>query len=137
MRVRHHIRGFTLLEALVAMTIFSMSAMGLYAWINTMLIGTNRIDDILNKNEDVTNAIEYMRTVNPMQQPAGTVQLGEVEVSWQSELIEPVHDGVQVPLFRFGLFDVELAIQHADRSTRTLSLRQVGYLKREGVSESF
>ena len=38
-------RGFTLLEAIIALVVFSMGAMALYGWLSTNIITLNRIKE--------------------------------------------------------------------------------------------
>lgn len=119
--------GFTLLEAVVAMTIFATSALGLYAWVNSMLIGTARFDEIVIEAADVNNAVDFLALLNPMERPQGQQQLGPLTVSWQSELIEPVRVGNLVSTYQFGLYELDVVLSRLGSQPHSLKLRQVGY----------
>jgi general secretion pathway protein I len=119
--------GFTLLEAVVAMTIFATSALGLYAWINSMMIGTARFDEIVIETTDVNNAVDFLSLVNPMEQPDGEQQLGALTVRWQSELVEPVRPGNMVSTFEFGLYRLDVSLERTGAQPKALELIQVGY----------
>ncbi len=120
-------RGFTLLEAIVAITIFATSALGIYAWINSMMIGTARFAEIAEESTDVDNAIDYLTLVNPMERPSGTHRIGEMSLTWSSELVEPVRDGVMTPSWVLGLYELDVTLSRPGFEDRRLELRQVGY----------
>jgi len=122
-------RGFTLLEAIVAMTIFATSAISLYAWLNSMLIGTARFDALASETDDINNAVEYLQLVNPSEQPSGSLQIGGAEVSWTSELVEPPVSGNFVRGYEFGLYTVTIRLQRVGSQEQVVRLRQVGYRK--------
>jgi prepilin-type N-terminal cleavage/methylation domain-containing protein len=48
-------RGFTLLEAIVALAILAVSALALYAWLNSSLIILKRVDDVYRTAANYSN----------------------------------------------------------------------------------
>lgn len=128
--------GFTLLEAVVAMTIFATSALGLYAWINSMLIGTARFDEIVIETTDVNNAVDFLSLLNPMERPDGQQQLGQLTVSWQSELMEPARPGNLVSTYEFGLYELDVVLSRPGAQPHSLTLRQVGHRPVFGAGEN-
>jgi len=78
-------KGFTLLEAVVAMAIFAIGATALYAWVNTNLITLARADQITQRSSATESAIEFMAMVDPEAQPKGTTELGNLRIQWQTE----------------------------------------------------
>jgi len=79
------VRGFTLLEAVVALAIFAMGASALYAWVNTNLITLQRADAVNTRSALIESAVEYMRTVDPEESPSGSVEIGSLGIEWSSE----------------------------------------------------
>lgn len=77
-------RGFTLLEAIVAIAVFAMGAAALYAWVNTNLITLQRADAINSRSIMLKSAVEFMSTVDPEVRPSGSMELGDVELVWTS-----------------------------------------------------
>lgn len=126
--------GFTLIEAIVALALVGTVGVALFGWINTNLIALNRVEAIHQQNEATKNIVEYMKSVNPMQEPEGTVQLGEYRVHWRSERTGDVVDGSGYPT---GVGAYQLAMYRTDVDVRKsgsdpwfdISLRQVGYRK--------
>ncbi|HAQ26199.1 MAG TPA: hypothetical protein DCQ80_09575 [Pseudomonas sp.] len=78
-------RGFTLLEAIVAIAVLAVGASALYAWVNTNLKTLQRVDVITERAGLVQSAVELMNTVDPYTQPEGSMTLGDAVVSWQTE----------------------------------------------------
>lgn len=78
-------RGLTLIEVLAAIVIFSTGAVVLFGWIGQM---ADRLA-LVNKEERLLfaqlTALEFARTINPMQKPAGTEQIGATTVRWDSQ----------------------------------------------------
>lgn len=130
-------RGFTLLESIVAITIFATASLSLYAWINSMLIGTARFAEISTEATDIDNAIDYLAMVNPMQTPEGSHRIGDLTVSWSSELVEPVRSGSMVPAWELGLYEIDATLERTGSARQQLTLRQVGYRVREIAGGGF
>ena len=84
-------KGFTLLEAVVAMAIFAIGATALYAWVNTNLITLARADQITQRSSAVESAVEFMAMVDPETQPKGETELGDLRIQWQTEA--PLYTG--------------------------------------------
>lgn len=75
-------KGFTLLEAVIAIAIFSMGATALYGWVNSNLITLERIDHINTRSSAIESALAFMNTIDPLAMPQGSVQLGDLKVDW-------------------------------------------------------
>lgn len=125
------IHGFTLLEAIVALVVFSMGALALYGWLAT---NVHTLERIKARREVATlrlSALDMMRLVNPMSDPTGRRAVDSFEVRWQSRLLAPARQSVtQVglpTLFQVGLYEVDVRVLRQSREVDRFVMRQVGY----------
>ncbi len=64
-------RGFTLLEAIVALTIFSSASVALYSWYGTIMIGLVRAEERLELSEFSQNVDAHLSTLNLQSESTG------------------------------------------------------------------
>ena len=111
---RRRQRGFSLLEAIVAMTILATAGMALFAAMGQSVQMVARAENARLADSAVRNAVAWMETVNPAQTPQGEQQLGDVTLRWSAELVEPERDAMtgymQPGHYRVGLYDVRLSV---------------------------
>jgi general secretion pathway protein I len=127
-------RGFTLIEAIVALVLIATTGMALFSWLNSNLITLNRVQDSNTENAATLNALEYMHTINPMLTPEGQADLGAYQLSWKAEPTTEPRDGAGYPygigLYQLRLFDTQVALNTASgQAWLTFSLKQVGHKK--------
>lgn len=130
--------GFTLLEAIVALVIFSMGSLALYSWLGVNVKTLLRVQELRESVAMSTSALEAVRGLNPMATPRGRRQVGELVVEWQAEPVEPARSAVtQIgfpTIFQVGLYLVEVRVLRGDVEVDRFEVRQVGY-KQIGVLE--
>ncbi|GGZ70853.1 type II secretion system protein [Lysobacter xinjiangensis] len=123
--------GFTLLEAIVALVIFSMGAIALYSWLSTNVIALGRIQENREALMLSQSALDMVRRINPMETPSGERRVGDVLITWTAKPIEAPKAAVtQVGLptiFQAALFDLDVAVSKAGREINRFHVRQVGY----------
>lgn len=129
-----HQRGFTLIEAIVAMVLIATTGMALFSWINSNIITLTRVQENNSESEATQNALDFMTTINPMELPEGKASLGAYSLSWQSTAITEPRDGAGYPygvgLYQLALYDTRVSLQKADRQAWfNFTLKQVGYRK--------
>lgn len=124
-------RGFSLLEAIVALTILATAGMALFAAMSQSVQMVSRAENARLADSAVRNAAAWMETVNPMETPQGEQQLGEVTLRWSAQLVEPERDAMtgymQPGLYRLGLYDVRMELLQDGRPLTETVLRRVGY----------
>ena len=137
LRTAKRLAGFTLLESSVALAIFAAGGMALYGLFNTNLIALNRTADVSRQVAVVRNAMDYLSSINPRYRPEGEVQLGGVDIVWESALVEPVRQGQNTiggrGDFDIGLYEVEFVVSDDGRSLGTWRMRVAGYEKVRGI----
>lgn len=128
-RARTH--GFTLLEAIVALVIFSMGSIALYSWLGVNIKTLLRVQALRESVAMSTSALESIRGMNPMATPRGRRQVGDLVVEWEAKPVEPVRNAVtQVGLptiFQVGLFLVDVRVLRGTTEVDHFQVRQVGY----------
>lgn len=124
-------RGFTLLEAIVALVVFTMGAFALYGWLATNVKTLERIQARREVANLRLSALDMVQLVNPMSEPAGKRAVGLLEVRWTSRALAPPRQSVtQVglpTLFQVGLFEVDVRVLSQSREVDRFTVRQVGY----------
>ena len=132
-------RGFTLLEAIIALVIFSVGSMALYGWLATNLQALERVEASRDRSMLVRAALDVVRHVNPMANATGGRDTGALRVEWEARPIEPVRRsvtqvGVRGP-FEVGLYEMDVRILRDGTPLRELKVRQVGYRYAGGSAE--
>lgn len=125
-------RGFSLLEAVVAMVLISGTGAALFSWINTELASVSRLQQSNARAEALTNVLELMHTVNPMLTPEGMFSFAAYRLTWNAKAVTPVQDGVSYPqgisLYQLALYDTLVRVNNPDGTLWfDFTLRQVGY----------
>ncbi|EIJ43707.1 prepilin-type N-terminal cleavage/methylation domain-containing protein [Beggiatoa alba B18LD] len=126
-------RGFTLLEAIVALVLIATTGLALFSWINTNLFSLYRVQQVQQQHEAVRNALALISTINPLVRPEGREPLGQYQVAWTSNAIEPPRDGINrvgsIGLYQVALFEMTVQIYQAEELLTTFNCRQIGAIQ--------
>ncbi len=125
-------KGFTLLEAIVAITLFATSGVAIYGLINNNLTSLNRVNDVLLQQQLVGNLLEDLKTINPMEQSSGEAELQGLVANWTATPLEqPVQNNAGGGLgnFMLTLYQVDIFITRGSRKVADYSTRIVGQKK--------
>jgi general secretion pathway protein I len=124
-------RGFTLIEAMVALVVFSMAAIGIYGWINGNLVRLNRIAEVAMAEQVVNASVERLKLVDLANEVRGSFKVNSCVVDWKAELVEPWKSGVSVTGalgdYDVALFDIILEITYPSGNNGTYSYRRAAY----------
>lgn len=125
-------RGFTLLEAIVALAILAAAGLALFAAMSQSLQMVRRAQDAREADAALRNAIAWSERLDPMDTPDGEQALGGGwRLQWHAALVEPLHDGatgyLQPGLYQLGLYDLQLELWRDGVLRREATLRRVGY----------
>ena len=125
--------GFTLLETMVALVIFTGAAMALYALFNTNLIALVRVHDVTRQVPAARYAIEHLSSINPREEGSGQIELDGLNVVWSARLLQPARESQTVTggrgYYEIGLYEVEFSMIRGERSLGTWRMRVAGYEK--------
>ena len=128
--------GFTLLEAIVALTIFSAGALTLYGLFNTNLVALQRVRDVTSHLPAVQRATTHLSAINPRHQPEGQLEFDDYAVAWSARLLEPVRQGQnafgRMGHYEIGLYRIDFTLSEHGRPVGRYRLRLTGAEKVRG-----
>lgn len=123
--------GFTLLESIIALVIFSMGALALYSWLGVNLQALQRIGEHREAVAAMHSALELTGGINSMATPTGKREIGDLVMEWDAKPIQGPRPGrTQIgrpTLFDVGLYEVQVRILRDGRELDHFSVRQLGY----------
>jgi general secretion pathway protein I len=124
-------KGFSLLEAIVAITMIATFGLAIFSWINGLLISVTKIERNYAQDSISRNAVEYLSDINIMEHPNGKVELGRYNMTWIATPIEPIKAGKSTSGtpndFTLGLYSTQVEIAENGLQPIKIELRLVGY----------
>jgi general secretion pathway protein I len=124
-------RGFSLLEAIIALTLLSVAGLSLLSWIHANLAGLRRIEQAAQRDAAIRNALNFVAALNPALKPQGRQNVAGYAFAWQSRPLEPLKDGVNylgaTSFYQVGLYEVQIQVFQADLPLAEITARQPGY----------
>lgn len=134
-------RGFTLLEAIVALVLLASTGIALLSWINTNLMSLQRVQQAQQRQQAIQNALVFMETINPLEKPQGKETIGIYQIDWNATAIELPKDGVTsiggISLFQVGLYETEVKVMVKKDLLAQFTLRQAGYKQVRQFKDDF
>lgn len=129
--MRPESRGFTLLEAIVAMAILAAAGLALFAAMSQSLQMVQRAQRAQEDDRALRNALAWGDRINPMQQPTGEQDLGSYMLRWDAEPVERPRDGdtgfLQPSLYEVGLYRLHMALWRDGSIAREATFNRAGY----------
>lgn len=125
-------RGFTLIEAIIALVLIATTGMALFSWINSNIITLSRVQEANAESAATNSVLDYMSTVNPMFRPTGNANLGAYSISWKASVSGEARDGAGYPYgisqYQLALYETQISVQKvAGEPWFDFKLQQVGY----------
>ena len=131
MKVRQQQAGFSLLEAIVAMTIMATSGMALFSWFSQSHEGLIRLEEVQERHQLMDDLQAYFSTLNVQQEGTQRLQVNGFDVTVTATLIEPVQQGRSaaggLSNFDLGLYAIDVDVRGDNRLIGQYDTRLVGY----------
>jgi general secretion pathway protein I len=129
---RRSAAGFTLLEAIVALTIMAVALIPLVTFIAQSADQLTRAGEANERSLVTQSVMALMDPVNPMAEPEGTLPLDdEIHISWRSEAIVPPPEGAILGTllngFRIGFYGVTVTVTRNSEEWFDFTMRKIGY----------
>ncbi len=107
-------RGFGLLEAIVAMTLFSLTGVVLFGWINLSLATLSGAEERLQSSQREETALAALRTLNLFVYDEGYLDLApDWRLRWEAEPLTPRQTTMPLPGGSRGGHEVQLFLLRA------------------------
>jgi len=128
---RIHQQGFSLLEAIVALTIMSTCLLALYAWLSTSTLSLNRASAHALALQDARTAKAVVDTINPLMTPEGTRELPPLLIRWNATPVSERRYGMTVSgganQFDFMLYELAVEVLRDGHPVYTFTTRKTGW----------
>jgi general secretion pathway protein I len=124
-------RGFTLLEAIVALVLLTAALAGAWTWIASDVRSLTRVRDLALEEAAVQQAVATLEQVDLAREPEGNLRWREFRIDWHAVPVEDPQQGRTVSggkgAFTLTLYSVTLDVRHRERLIATPALRILGY----------
>lgn len=135
LQIKKQQTGFSLLEAIVALTILAGASMALFGWLGSSLNQLNRAEVYLAADPALRSAMEYLKFQDLEAKPDGEFSSQDVTLTWQASPIEQHVNGTAGSNFTLSLYQVRLFIAKGGQQLPELNTRIVNYRLKPGVRD--
>ena len=127
--MRQRARGFTLLEAIVAMTILGFALLAAFGWISNNLGALGKVRDLALEEAAVMEAIAQLEDTDLAGSPNGSLVWRDFRIDWQGVLLEEPAPGRSTlgarGLHELSLYAVDLTVVRGARQIASPRVRIV------------
>jgi general secretion pathway protein I len=131
-------QGFSLLEAIVALTIMATCLLALYGWLSTSTLALGHVRASALALSDARAAMAIVDTVNPMSEPNGKRDLPPLEIRWKARPLTDLRLGMSpaggATQFDFRLYELDVEVLREGRSIREFNMRKTGWVAARRVA---
>lgn len=125
-------RGFSVIEALIAVAVLGLGLSALMALRVVVLRQMQTVATLETTETDVRNAMATLADINPMATPDGARELSPTQVvRWRSERITEVRRSKAYPAgdgdFDAALFRLHVAVVTQERTTAQYDVERLGW----------
>lgn len=128
---RLHAMGFSLLEAIIALTVMATSLIALYSWLSSSAIAVSRVQESARSLENQRTALAIIETLNPLSEPVGERRLESLTVRWKARPLTETRVGVSragLPsAFDLALYELDVEVQREDGTSSEFQVRRAGW----------
>lgn len=127
--------GFTLLEAIVALTIIGVVLVPVMSFLAESSRQLIAVADATQRAEAKRTVVAYIQTLNPKLTPTGEDRLSDqLKIRWVSTpLVDPNSEfrlGGRLGSYRMGFYAVDVTVVREDQDWFEFRARKVGYTSR-------
>jgi general secretion pathway protein I len=132
---RKALYGISLLETLAALVILSAGAAVMLTWFSQNAVTLSRLKESESLEQGRLEALEYLRTINPVEKPRGEVVLNQHRIVWTSrqsgETMRAVTALGSPGRYEVSLYELDIRVSKADSAAADtltrMSLPLAGY----------
>lgn len=129
--MRPDVRGFSLLEAIVALAILAAAGLALFTALTQSLQMLGRAERARELDRAMRNALLVVERVEPSRQARGEADVGGYLLRWTLEPIEPPKPGatgfLQSGYYEVGLYRVRIQLWRDGVLEHAAEVRRAGY----------
>ncbi len=123
--------GFSLLEALVAVALIAAAFLPLLALQGQLTRTVLAVERAETNIKDMSSALSFLRTMNPMRTPEGVENIGDATLSWTARPISnerpALNQGGAPGRFVMQLYDVDAELSYEDGRRSAFTVRALGW----------
>ncbi len=124
-------KGFTLIEALIAIAILGAALLPIMALMSQSINQIHKIAESNAKSSAQDSALAIIEPINPMENPSGEVELVGFNMVWSSEQIVPPNNTVQIGAglagYKVAFYIVNIEILKNSEPWFSFQVRKVGH----------
>ena len=124
-------RGFTLLEAIVALAVLAAAGLALFAATSQAMQMVGRAESARRLDAASRDALARLEAIDVVAESRGRFEAGGFDAEWRAEPVEPPRPNstgfLEPGLYEVGLYAVRLELREAGRIERTLDVRRAGW----------
>jgi prepilin-type N-terminal cleavage/methylation domain-containing protein len=120
-------RGFSLVEAIVALVVLSLVFTAVWGWFGVAATSTTRIERALNLPEVFSQFVVRIELESLHKSTSGSYNIGDYQVDWQAVAIKSSNKQTyrKQPAWIVALYSIEAQIISQDRGVSVFSTKVV------------